>query len=51
MVGAKEVRSAPLGGEKSIVVRSDLLSVPGFVTDKTIRIFGSVFLLSKLTET
>lgn len=34
-----------------MVVRSDLQSVPGFVTDKTIRICGSAFLLTELTET
>jgi hypothetical protein len=34
-----------------MVVRSDLQSVPGFVTDQTIRILGSACLLSELTET
>ena len=47
----RDLKCAALWEEETMVVRSDLQSVPGFVTDKTIRIFGSAFLLSELTET
>jgi len=45
------LKHTSLWEEESMVVRSDLQSVPGFVTDKTIRICGSAFLLTELTET
>ena len=47
----RALKRTSLWEEENLVVRNDLQSVPGFVTDKTIRIFGSAFLLSELTET